>query len=81
MDPKDKQNVPAAVKLLNLLNVISSDFDSLENPVQIDQMSEIKLMSHLCQLFLTIFTDFTECRFVTSINQFISIGSLFVLYF
>jgi hypothetical protein len=80
MDPKDKQNVPYAVKLLNLMHQFSSNFDSIESPVEKDQLNEIQLISILCQLFLSIFTNTSIDLSTQLINLSQLSHSLFVIY-
>ena len=55
LNPKDKQNVPAAVKLLNLLG--SPPTVQPKNQIDNDILSEIRLAGIISKLLLSIFTN------------------------
>ncbi len=77
LNPKDYQNVPAAVELLESLSKLDCDeFD--RNKVSIDVGREIKLLSIIIEHFLILFTDVR----VSLIDQLSSLAALsFILFY
>jgi hypothetical protein len=55
LDAKDKQNVPNAVKLLQLLEDLNPD--SYESATTKDIVNEIKVFGHIAKLLLSVFVD------------------------
>ena len=57
MNPKDKQNVPTAVKLLQtIINASNEEINNIHQ-LQTDISNEIKLLAKLLELSLTFFTN------------------------
>ena len=81
MNPKDYQNVPAAVKLLKLIANISS-LDGIKdlNPIVNDIKVEISLFSTISNLLMSIFTE-TAIILLDQLINFATLGFLLFFFF